>query len=98
MRLKTPYYYWGNMRTCKGSMLYIAIAILNKNKSATITFGLEVTLPPIWKLSKIHKLWYGLPLLESLYIKQEFKAILNPIPCSGGNLQKVLTFKEEISE
>ena len=52
MRLKTPYYYWGNMRTCKGSMVYIAIAILNKNKSATITFGLEVTLPPIWKLSK----------------------------------------------
>ena len=52
MRLKTPYYYLGNMRTCKGSMVYIAIAILNKNKSATITFGLEVTLPPIWKLSK----------------------------------------------
>ena len=31
MRLKTPYYYWGNMRTCKGSMLYMAPLSLQKS-------------------------------------------------------------------
>ena len=34
-------------------------------------------------------------LLKSLDVKQEFKSILDPVPRTGRNLQKVLAFKEK---